>query len=167
MPATPANSEWLTRKKFIDQKLRACGWRVVPFKAGQPLMAYDACAAEEFETDADYTLCLGGQVVGVVEAKKLALGPQNVLLQAERYSKGISQTGLSFGEYGVPFLYSTNGEVIWFHDIRHDLNRSRQVSRFHTVGAVADALQRNLDESLAALQAIPNNHPWGTEAAVA
>jgi hypothetical protein len=30
----------------------------------------------------------------VVEAKKLSLGPQNVLLQAERYSKGIAQPGI-------------------------------------------------------------------------
>jgi type I restriction enzyme, R subunit len=179
-PASPANSEWLTRKKLIDQKLRACGWTVVPFKPGQPIAALDCCAVEEFETDngpADYVLCQGGQIVGVVEAKKLTLGPQNVLSQAERYSKGISQPALSFGVYGVPFLYSTNGEVVWFHDIRHDLSRSRQVPLFHTPSALRESIQRNLDDSLAALRAIPNNHlrvrPYqkeandGTEAAIA
>ena len=73
-----------------------------------------------------------GQVLGVVEAKKLTLGPQGVLTQAERYSKGIHQVPMYQGEFGVPFLYSTNGEVIWFHDVRHQLNRSRRVSGFHT-----------------------------------
>jgi type I restriction enzyme, R subunit len=36
------------------------------------------------------------------------------------------------GEFGVAFLYSTNGQVVWFHDVRDQLNRSRQVSGFHT-----------------------------------
>jgi len=179
-PATPANSEWLTRKKIIDQKLRACGWRVVPFAPGKPLSAFDDCAIEEFETDngpADYALCRAGQIVGVVEAKKLSLGPQNVLLQAERYSKGIRQSDLSFGDFGVPFLYSTNGEVIWFHDVRHDLNRSRQIGLFHTPGALTEALGRDLDSLIDSLRALPNNHPRlrsyqreaneGTEAAIA
>src|ERR1700733_5324193 len=161
-PATPANSEWLTRKKIINQKLRACGWRVVPFAPGKPLSAFDDCAIEEFETDngpADYALCRAGQIVGVVEAKKLSLGPQNVLLQAERYSKGIRQSGLNSGEFGVPFLYSTNGEVIWFHDVRHDLNRSRQIGLFHSPTALTDALARDLDSMIDSLRALPNTHP--------
>ena len=39
---------------------------------------------------ADYALSVGGEIVGIVEAKKLTLGPQNVLSQAERY--GSQQT---------------------------------------------------------------------------
>ena len=39
---------------------------------------------------ADYALVVDGQLLGVVEAKKVTLGPQNVLTQAERYSKGIA-----------------------------------------------------------------------------
>jgi type I restriction enzyme, R subunit len=46
----------------------------------------------------------------VVEAKKVTLGAQGVLVQAERYSKGIRQVPMYQGMYGVPFLYSTNGE---------------------------------------------------------
>lgn len=160
--ASPANSEWLTRKRIIDQRLRASGWRILPFQPGTPLSAYEDCAVEEYATDhgpADYALCHGGQIVGVVEAKKLTLGPQNVLSQAERYSKGISQPSLNSGPFGVPFLYSTNGEVIWFHDVRHDLNRSRLSARFHTPAALQESLKRSLDDSLAALRALPNTHP--------
>ena len=48
-----------------------------------------ALAVEEFETamgPADYALFDGGRCLGVAEAKKLTLGPQGVLVQAERYS---------------------------------------------------------------------------------
>jgi type I restriction enzyme R subunit len=102
-----------------------------------PASDYDAAAVEEYETaygPADYALCGDGQVRGVVEAKKVTLGPQGVLVQAERYSKGIAQVPRYQGEFGVPFLYSTNGEVIWFHDVRDQLNRFRQVPGLHTRG---------------------------------
>lgn len=158
--ASPSNSEWLTRKQLIDGKLKAAGWRVVPFSLGTPVEKYNGCAVEEFETvtgPADYALCLGGQVIGVLEAKKLTLGPQNVLSQAERYSKGIEQPTLATGEFGVPFLYSTNGEVIWYHDVRHDLNRSHRVATFHTPEALRDRLQQNFDTATAAVLALPNS----------
>lgn len=158
-PATPANSEWLTRKRLIDGKLKATGWRVVPFAPGKPLAAFDRCAIEEFETSsgpADYALCLGGQIVAILEAKKLTLGPQNVLSQAERYSKSIQQPGLQAGPFGVPLLYSTNGEVIWHHDIRNFLNRSRQIAQFHTPEAITEVLNFDLDAAIARLRLIPN-----------
>jgi type I restriction enzyme R subunit len=88
--ASAGKSEYLTRKQIVDSKLRAAGWRVVAFKPNRPLSAYDNCAIEEFPTEsgpADYALCVGGQILGVVEAKKLTLGPQEALTQAERYSR--------------------------------------------------------------------------------
>ena len=88
--ASPQNSEWLTRKKLIDGRLRNAGWQVVPFDAKAALVKLDRCAIEEYPTDtgpADYALCVNGQVVGIVEAKKLTLGPQNVLSQAARYTR--------------------------------------------------------------------------------
>lgn len=160
-PATPANSEWLTRKRLIDGKLKATGWRVVPFAPGKPLAAFDRCAIEEYETangPADYALCLGGQIVAILEAKKLTLGPQNVLSQAERYSKGIQQPGLQAGSFGVPLLYSTNGEVIWHHDVRNLLNRSRQIAQFHTPEAISEILSFDLDAAIGRLRSIPNKN---------
>jgi type I restriction enzyme R subunit len=52
-----------------------------------------------------------GNVVDIVEAKTLTLGPQNVLTQAERYSRGAVINGYDFAGFRVPFPYSTNGEV--------------------------------------------------------
>jgi type I restriction enzyme R subunit len=118
--ASPNKSEYLTRKQIVDSKLRAAGWSVVPFNPDRPLSAYDNCAIEEFPTEsgpADYALCGGGQILGIVEAKKLTLGPQEVLPQAERYSRGLTSNPFDFNGFHVPFLYSTNGEVIWHHDL--------------------------------------------------
>lgn len=159
-PATPSNSEWLTRKLLIDGRLKALGWRVVPFDPEKALTAYDKCAIEEFPTangPADYALCLGSQIAGILEAKKLTLGPQNVLSQAERYSKGFPQPALQAGEFGVPLLYSTNGEVIWHHDVRDPLNRSRQIMNFDTPEAVAEILHFDFNAALTRLKALPNN----------
>jgi type I restriction enzyme, R subunit len=143
----PTEAERITRKQRIDPRLARAGWSVAPFDAALPASAYRSTAVEEYETaygPADYALCDNGHVRGVVEAKKVTLGPQGVLTQAVRYSKGIKQIPRYQGEFGVPFLYSTNGEVIWFHDVREELNRSRPVSGFHTPAALDEMLTRNL-----------------------
>ena len=163
-------SEFLTRKRLIDDCLKRAGWKVVGYKDDRSPSEYVAevagrygfCAIEEYPTEngpADYALCVGGRILGIVEAKKLTLGPQNVLMQAERYAKGLTGKPYNFRGYGVPFLYSTNGEVIWHHDTRHELNRSRQIAHFHTPDALAELLQRDLEASCDKLAGIPNDHP--------
>lgn len=158
----PSESERRTRQQRIDPRLEAAGWRVMPFDLALPMSAYDGCAVTEFPTSngpADYALCLNRRVVGVVEAKRLTLGPQNVLTQAERYSRGLLGNGLDFDGFHVPFLYATNGEVIWYHDVRHTLNRSRQVAGFHTPAALSEFLGRDLGSACDALALLPNTHP--------
>jgi type I site-specific restriction endonuclease len=143
MPDPTYESEWLTRKKRIDTRLKALGWEIVPFAASTPLSDYAKHAIEEFPTDsgpADYALCVNGRILGIVEAKRLSLGPQNVLVQAQRYSRGVAANPLSFGEFRVPFLYSTNGEVIWFHDVRHALNLSRKIADLPTPASLEEML---------------------------
>lgn len=160
--ASPHNSEWLTRKKLIDAQLRKAGWRVVPHAPGTPLAKFDRCAIEEYPTEsgpADYALCGAGQILGIVEAKKLTLGPQNVLSQAERYSRGLLESHFNFDGFRVPFLYSTNGEVIWHHDVRHQMNRSRQIAHFHTPEALREFLGRDLDGAYGKVLLTPNDHP--------
>ncbi|MBI3823922.1 MAG: DEAD/DEAH box helicase family protein [Planctomycetes bacterium] len=163
MPDLNYESEWLTRKKRIDTRLRSLGWEIVPFNATRPLSACTKHAVEEFPTDtgpADYALYVNGRILGIVEAKKLSLGPQNVLVQAERYSRGTAVNPLSFGEFRVPFLYSTNGEVIWFHDVRHQLNLSRKIADLPTPAALEEMLAHQFDAACAKLLQIPNAHGW-------
>jgi type I restriction enzyme R subunit len=159
---SPSKSEYLTRRQIIDSNLRAAGWSVVPFKLDRPVSAYNNCAIEEFPTEsgpADYALCAGGEILGVVEAKKLTLGPQEVLTQAERYSRGLTSNPFDFNGFHVPFLYSTNGEVIWHHDVRQPLNRSHQVAAFHTPEALREFAARDTEAATDALLARPNDHP--------
>ncbi len=85
-------SERQTRKGRIDPLLRECGWIIAGFDPTLAATSLTVHAVEEFPTDhgpADYALFVGGQLLGIVEAKKLTLGPQGVLVQAERYSKGV------------------------------------------------------------------------------
>src|SRR2546426_6422012 len=159
---SPAKSEFVTRKQLVDRKLKEAGWRVVKFDESKNLSKLDRCAIEEYPTEAgpaDYALCVGGQILGIVEAKKLSLGPQNALTQAERYSKGATNDRLNIRGYRVPFLYSTNGEVIWHHDIRHPLSRSRRIAHFHTPSALAERLRQDFDTACAQLLSMPNDHP--------
>jgi type I restriction enzyme R subunit len=166
----PRELEKQTRRQRIDPRLRTAGWKVVGFNPAMPVSAYGQAAVEEFETmsgPADYALCSDGRALGVVEAKKVTLGPQGVLVQAERYSKGIKQVPRYQGKFGAPFLYATNGEQVWFHDVRDELNRSRPVSSFHTPAALTELLTRDFDAELGALAAVPQNlgmRPYQVEA---
>jgi type I restriction enzyme R subunit len=143
-----------TRRERIDPRIVAAGWRVVPFAEGRPLSACERCAITEYPTEngpADYALCAGGRLLGIVEAKKLGTGPASVLTQAERYAKGLAEGAFDFRGFRVPFLYSTNGEVIWHHDIRHELELSRVIGGFHTPEALEEKLGRETGAELAAL----------------
>ena len=155
--------EWGTRKKLIDPKMEALGWKVVPYQDDVHLSNYDHCAIEEFPTEngpADYALCVDGKILGIVEAKRLSLGPQNVLTQAERYSKGVKSDSYNFNGFRVPFLYSTNGKVLWFHDIRHPLNRSHKITDFHTPNALCEMLEKDFEQACKQILATPNDHPF-------
>ncbi|WP_425301861.1 DEAD/DEAH box helicase family protein [Nocardia wallacei] len=161
--------EAVTRKDRIDPKLKAAKWTVTPYDSVFASSPPPASAVEEWPTangPADYALIDGGAVRGVVEAKKVTIGPQGVLTQAQRYSRGVDGPRIR-GEFGVPFLYSTNGEQVHFHDVRRARNRSRQVSGFHTPKALTEMLRRDLDAELAALSQVPFNqrlHDYQVEA---
>ncbi|HKA07722.1 MAG TPA: DEAD/DEAH box helicase family protein, partial [Gemmataceae bacterium] len=163
MPPVRTESEALTRTRRIDPLLAARGWSIAPFVEGQPLPASGSHAVTEYETangPADYALTAGGQILGVVEAKKITLGPAGVLTQAERYSRGVADSPFNFRGLRVPFLYSTNGEVLYFHDVRDRLNTSRRVKQFHTPGALQELLTRDFSAACERLAALPNSHPW-------
>ena len=160
-----------TRRERIDPGLRAAGWTVIAWRPGTDLSRCRHHALTEYPTangPADYALFVDGQLLGIVEAKKLTLGPQNVLTQAERYSKGVLDGPIDLRGYRVPFLYSTNGETIWFHDVRHKLNRSRRVARFHTPAALREAFGRDFEAGCGWFSSHPNAHsrlrPYQVEA---
>ena len=160
---TPNELEWRTRRERIDPVLRARGWVITPFREDFVFSELTNHAVTEFETangPADYVFFVNGRPLGVVEAKKVSLGPQNVLTQAERYSKGYVRSPFDFRGYRVPFLYSSNGEVFWFHDIRHALNQSRQIAGFPTPAALEELLGHEFDAACAKLLQLPNALPY-------
>jgi type I restriction enzyme R subunit len=134
-------SEKITRKVRIDQQLKAAGWLIIHYSKVMDFSVLTNHAVEEFETNngpADYALVVNGKLLGVVEAKKLEVGAQNVLEQAKRYSKGANITIGEWNQYRIPFLYSSNGELIYHLDVREGNNLSRQVFNFHSPNALED-----------------------------
>lgn len=162
MSSAADEREWQTRKRRIDTKLKSLGWVIRPHSTARPPSDRESCAIEEYPTangPADYALFVQGRPLGLIEAKKLTLGPQNVLVQAERYSRGMGDSPFNFHGFHVPLLYSTNGEVIWHHDIRNAANPSRRLAQFHTPDAMAELVARNLDSCCSWFTQTPNTHP--------
>ena len=63
---------------------------------------------QEFSTEngpADYELFVAGKLLGIIEAKKVTINPQNVPEQAKRYAAGVSHGIGHRNGYRVPFLY--------------------------------------------------------------
>jgi type I restriction enzyme R subunit len=86
---TRDESEARTRRSRAAPMLKQQGWRIVPFDPTCPTRHYSHHAVTEFPTakgPADYVLFVDGCPLGIVEAKRLSVGPQNVLPQAEPYS---------------------------------------------------------------------------------
>ena len=108
-------NEAKTRKMLIDKALGAAGWGpIVPYKEGT-LCSHGS--VEEYPTSkgpADYILFHQGKAIACVEGKKVKVAPMNVLQQAKRYARGFPsgpRSCGSFGEFCIPFIYSTNGKV--------------------------------------------------------
>lgn len=141
-------NEYKTRKEYIDNLLIESQWDpVVQFEVNKQ---YTHASIEEYPTEtgpADYALFYNKKPLSVVEGKKVAVGVQNVLQQAQRYSRGFENSPFSFQEFKIPFIYSTNGKIIWFQDLRHPLNRSREVAKIHTPNALEEMLLRKEDAS--------------------
>lgn len=136
-------SEWQTRKQRIDTRLRSLSppWQIIPWRAGLDLSTLDRHAVAEFPTangPADYALFVAGTLLGILEAKKVTVSPQNVLEQAKRYATGAACGPGNWNGLRVPFLYATNGEIIWHLDARSEKPISRRLANFHTAPALSE-----------------------------
>jgi len=143
MPTSGNEAEWLTRKLRIDTRLRALNpqWQIIPWSESLDTSKLTCHAVTEFPTEngpADYALFVNGIFIGIIEAKKVAVNPQNVLEQAKRYSRGAANGPGNWNGFHVPFLYATNGEIIWHLDVRLEKPVSRPVVNFHTAAALEE-----------------------------
>lgn len=144
-----AELEWQTRKERIDTRLRTMqpAWEIVRHQDSMDTSVLHAVAVAEYPTEngpADYALFVHGKLLGLIEAKKVAVNPQNVLEQAKRYAAGAADGPGLWNGLRVPFLYATNGEIIWHLDTRADKWVSRTLSNFHTPDALGELFGRDM-----------------------
>ena len=165
-------------RTLIDQALRDNGWEVdskqLTYAAGVRPEKGRNLAIAEWPTatgPADYVLFMGLLPVAVVEAKRKNKNAYSHLSQAERYSKNILYTedsesnGGPWGEFQVPFLFSTNGRPylkqheqlsgIWFRDARHNDNLPRALLDWYTPDGLQQLLENDPRAAQAKLEAMP------------
>lgn len=75
--------EWQTRKNRIDTRLKGLSspWKIMPYNPAINIEELHGAAVEEYPTDngpADYVFVVQGKIIGVLEAKKVSVNPQNV-----------------------------------------------------------------------------------------
>lgn len=135
---------------LCNSELLLLNWIIVPSSEAYDVSKLTNHAVEEYPTKtgpADYALFVEGKLLGIIEAKKVSVGVGNVLEQAKRYSKGVPNTIGDWRGYKVPFLYSTNGELIFHIDVRKKENNSHQLIDFHSPQALIDKYNRDTEKS--------------------
>lgn len=163
-------------RKLIDQQLRAAGWEVdsaalTHARGARPQKGRNLAIAEwpTKRGPADYVLFCGLTAIGVVEAKKKNKNVAGSIEQAKRYARGFEPEGdLTWGEYRVPFLFSTNGRPflrqllersgIWFLDARRPTNHARALEGWHRPDDLLAMLAQDHAAAAAALQGEPPDY---------
>ncbi|HAA57589.1 MAG TPA: type I restriction-modification system endonuclease [Myxococcales bacterium] len=168
-------------RRLIDQQLALAGWDVdsneLTYKKGTRPQKGRNLAIAEWPVEggrADYILFIGLEVVGVVEAKRKAKDVAAAIEQAKRYSRSYviradeAPPGGPWGEYKIPFLFSTNGRPfleqsrtksgIWFLDVRRPDNLSRPLTNWRTPGGLAALLKQDHDEAHKRLKEEPTKY---------
>lgn len=123
-----AQSKETDARILIDDQLRAAGWnpadksqvltevrvssgQVVAEPGAQPTVLHTADGDAIPTGRADYVLLdQRGRPLAIIEAKKQAIQPYTAKQQALPYAKQI----------GAPFIFLTNGELIYFWDYQND-----------------------------------------------
>ena len=154
-------SEKNTRKDSINKLLQDSGWNIVPTK--KELSNSSREAITEFETEsgpADYLLTFDNKAIAIVEAKKDNTSTEGVIVQAKRYAQDINLQKI-YGEYKVPFIYSTDGNEITFQELHISNSIPRKVKGFHTPEALKELLSDSKNQALRELETEPLMEKYG------
>lgn len=163
-------NELETRINLIDDQLRSAGWecdtvilnykthKSLPEKGKNKAIAEWPCGTKY----ADYALFVGLELYGLVEAKQFGIDISTNLHQSKIYSEKIFKTDEvqligKWGDYQVPFLFSTNGRAyfeqlktksgIWFQDIRKVTNRAYPLRGFYSPESLKEFFERDIDKA--------------------
>lgn len=112
-------NEARTRKELIDQTLSASGWNLLdPSQVGFEIPV-DGAGAEPWNGITDYSLYRpNGEIIAVVEAKRMSRDPRVAKEQVRHYIKEIEKRQ-SF----QPFAFMANGIDIYLWDIGEEAPR--------------------------------------------
>lgn len=168
-------------RALIDEQLRTAGWEVntieLNYKSNRTMPSKKrSMAIAEWPCGngyCDYALFDGLELVGIIEAKAYGKDIAGDLHQSKRYARDVEiMEGIkildSFGEYCVPFVYSTNGRPylsqlkeksgIWFWDTRQESIPSYALENWHSPQDLRKKLEVNLEKANKKLQE-DNDYP--------
>ncbi|MFD0961703.1 type I restriction-modification system endonuclease [Paenibacillus chungangensis] len=154
---------------IIDEKLRQAGWeadsQTLRYGLGtRPEKGRHIAIAEwALKTGvADYALFCGLELVGIVEAKRINKNVEADIDQAKKYAMQVVRHGDEiihgpWGNYQVPFLFSTNGRPyleqlkqmsgIWFLDARKPTNHPRPLQAWYSPQGLKDLLKQDAEQA--------------------
>jgi len=164
-------------REMIDEQLRAAGWEAdtanLRFANGARPQKGRCLAIAEWRIgnkEADYALFIDSQLVGIVEAKRRQTDVISDLGQAKEYARlaaadqGAEPAG-QWGEYKVPFLFSTNSRPyhpqletksgIWFLDVRRFNNHPKALRGWFSPADLRNMLEKDEDQANQRLAADP------------
>jgi len=150
-----------TRTEIINRMLETSGWKIL--KNNESIPKTGTFAYEEYPTasgPADYVLIIDGDIISIVEAKKSGEPVYGVLTQSQRYARDIQGTSHDFDGFKVPFIYSTNGQDVYFQDLRYENSRSRKVLTIHTPQALLEFLTIDSEKPKQWLAENPNKNNY-------
>ncbi|MGH9385736.1 MAG: DEAD/DEAH box helicase family protein [Vicinamibacterales bacterium] len=164
MPETPEQRA----RREIDADLIAAGW-LIQSRADLDLTAGRGVAVREFQMKAgfgfaDYLLYVDRKVLGAVEAK--AEGTlTGVEPQSAKYAAGLPDN-LPAHRRPLPFLFESNGSVIYFTNGLDPTPRSRQLFGFPRVETLADWVhqEQQLRGRLRQLPPLDQTRLWAVQA---
>ncbi len=159
----------ITSGRLRQRQLRDCGWEAdtlsLQYQLGTRGVKGRNLAIAEYPTHdgiADYAIFVGTFCIRVVEAKRRRKNVSGAIDQAERYAKGLKFDGETWGNYGVPFVFATNGRPylkqietesgIWFRDVRLATNLRRALTGFPTPDGLEGQLKMSVKDATAALK---------------
>ncbi len=157
-------------RDLIDEQLRKAGWEVdtnsLNFKTNKTLPERGRkMAISEWPCQskwADYALFIGTELYGIVEAKKYSSDISTDLRQSKIYAELVEPLHEAkligkWGDYKVPFLFSTNGRPyleqiktksgVWFLDVRDKHTSSRALQGWYSPEGLVKLHERNIKDS--------------------
>ena len=114
---------------------------------------------------ADYLLYADGWAIGVIEAKPAGQTLQGVLIQSEKYTRGLHER-VPARYHTLPFAYEATGEVTQFSSNLDPHRRSREVFTFHRpeeLLRLQDLGSAQLRRRLQQMPVLPQGRLWDVQ----